>query len=338
MIQRRQLTQTSQEEKRIRCSVIIPAYNVASSLGKAVASVLAQTEQNFEIIIVDDASTDHTWEIAQALAGQDSRIRAMQMPKNGGKSIASNHATDMAQGKWIAMLDGDDWFAPTRLAILLDAVEATDFDMVADNQIYIDLPAAGREVGTAFPVQHACHILDLDLFLNKTDATARFDYGMLKPIFRAEFLRSREVRYHEAARNGQDYYMMLCYLVAGGRGLVLDAPLYYYVQPFGSISGQWAQAGRRRYNFELNKEVNEHFLRLFHDVLTTAQRRGMERRSNALQKMISFHQMRECLEAGNMMGATHRALHAPVGLWSMIAKRAVKRMKRRHAIAQPPIQ
>lgn len=95
-------------------SIIVPAYNRAKLLPRALKSTLAQTDPDFEVIVVDDASTDN---IAEVMAGfTDSRIRYVRLDKNGGASRARNDGFKVAQGELISLLDSDDEMHPDFLA------------------------------------------------------------------------------------------------------------------------------------------------------------------------------------------------------------------------------
>lgn len=93
-------------------SVIIPAYNIAPYLEHCVDSVLNQTYTDFEILIVNDGSTDETADLCDKLALRDSRIRVFHK-QNGGVSSARNLAIENAKGDMISIIDGDDWVEPT---------------------------------------------------------------------------------------------------------------------------------------------------------------------------------------------------------------------------------
>lgn len=97
------------------CSVIIPAYNCEKYLTETVRSVLRQTYEQFEIILVDDCSTDGTLAIAKELEGQDARIRVYRNPANAGVSKTRNFGVSKARGKWVAFLDSDDLWEPQKL-------------------------------------------------------------------------------------------------------------------------------------------------------------------------------------------------------------------------------
>ena len=92
-------------------SVIIPAYNAAATLARALDSVLAQTYAAHEIIVVDDGSTDASAAVA---AGYGDKIRYLRQD-NGGVSAARNRGAQAASGDWLAFLDADDWYYPDRL-------------------------------------------------------------------------------------------------------------------------------------------------------------------------------------------------------------------------------
>ena len=101
-------------------SVVIPAYNAERTLRAALASVLAQTEQDFEIIIVDDGSTDNTLEIANSAADQDPRIKVIS-GANKGAAGARNAGIAAAAGNLVAFLDADDVWLPRKLEKQLEA-------------------------------------------------------------------------------------------------------------------------------------------------------------------------------------------------------------------------
>ena len=96
-----------------RFSVIIPAYNSAATLGRAVESVLSQTWAAHEIIVVDDGSSDDSLQIARSYGGSVQVIHQ----ENAGVSVARNRGVEIATGNWLAFLDADDWYYPDRLRL-----------------------------------------------------------------------------------------------------------------------------------------------------------------------------------------------------------------------------
>ncbi len=100
-------------------SIIMPVYNTVSFLPAALQSIQKQTHKNWELIVIDDHSTDGSWEILQRFAKKDSRIKAIRNQKNRGVSYTANKAIKLAQSHFIARMDSDDIASPTRLAVQL---------------------------------------------------------------------------------------------------------------------------------------------------------------------------------------------------------------------------
>ncbi|WP_440898596.1 glycosyltransferase family 2 protein [Bacillus daqingensis] len=93
-------------------SVITPAYNAAGVIGETIESVQKQTYTNWEMLIVDDCSTDETREIIRTYAAEDSRIRLIELVVNSGAAVARNTALEQAAGTYAAFLDSDDQWLP----------------------------------------------------------------------------------------------------------------------------------------------------------------------------------------------------------------------------------
>lgn len=96
-------------------SIIMPAYNAEKTLPRAVGSALAQTYQNYELIIINDCSRDSTQALAEGFAARDSRIRVISNTENRGVSLARHKGIENARGKWLAFLDSDDAWAADKL-------------------------------------------------------------------------------------------------------------------------------------------------------------------------------------------------------------------------------
>ncbi|NPA34056.1 MAG: glycosyltransferase family 2 protein [Chlorobi bacterium] len=108
-----------------KVSVIIPAYNAEKFLSEAVASVVLQTFKDWECIIVNDASTDGTLNIARIWAQYDKRIKVVPLEKNVGLASARNEGAKNSQGHYLAFLDSDDIWSPHKLAHSVQVLETT---------------------------------------------------------------------------------------------------------------------------------------------------------------------------------------------------------------------
>ena len=116
-------------------SVIIPVYNVEDYLHICINSVLKQTYQDFEIICVDDASTDSSLEILEYFSQKDSRIKIIKNDFNQGAGYSRNCGLDVANGKYVFFLDGDDWIDFNTFEILIKKADENNVDLLFFNEI-----------------------------------------------------------------------------------------------------------------------------------------------------------------------------------------------------------
>jgi succinoglycan biosynthesis protein ExoO len=304
-------------------TIVIPSFCAQATLLRAVRSALDQTMQDLEVIVIDDASTDSSWALIAAWLRDDCRLRAIRHKRNCGKSVAMNRAISLARGRWLAVLDADDWYHPARLAELLSIGERRQVDMVADNQIFYDA-TADRIVRSAWPEGAANWELSFDDFLTGSNAYETFNFGMLKPILRMDFIRRTGLLYEEKARHGQDFFHLLQFYMLGGRAVVTDAPYYYYTQPFGSISRQWSHASRKRYDFQAAYEINQRCLDAASEALTRSQARRLRKRGERLKSLEYFSEAKERLAAGDWIGAMIRLARRPA-LFGYVLRRAGRR-------------
>ena len=110
-------------------SIIIPVYNAEHTLERCVDSVLGQEFTDFELLLVDDGSSDGSPALCDRYAAQDSRVRVIHK-ENGGVSAARNAAMDLAEGEFLQFLDSDDWITPDATKLLLRSAREHQCDLV----------------------------------------------------------------------------------------------------------------------------------------------------------------------------------------------------------------
>lgn len=117
-------------------SIIVPVYNFESCIRKCVDSILCQTYSNIELILVDDGSRDQSGAICDEYQRYDSRVKVLHK-ENGGTSEARNYGLDMAEGRYIGFVDGDDFIDPDFYQVLYDSITEykTDISMVSYRQL-----------------------------------------------------------------------------------------------------------------------------------------------------------------------------------------------------------
>lgn len=119
-------------------SIIMPTYNCADFIAMSVSSVKGQTYSNWELLIVDDCSTDDTWNILQDLIKDDKRIKYFRLPKQSGAAEARNFALMKATGQYVAFLDSDDLWMPEKLERQLDFMEQNGYAFTYHEYTEID--------------------------------------------------------------------------------------------------------------------------------------------------------------------------------------------------------
>lgn len=240
------------------CSIVVPAFNSASTLERCVESARYQSCADIEILIIDDGSRDNSVEVAERFRRLDSRIEVFRFGENKGKSSAMNFAQDAARGEWIAVLDADDEYDPQRIERLLALATLHKADLVADNQLKVD-PFTDAIVGLVFDSKTLGGQLDLHRYLSSVGW--KHDYGTLKPIIRKEFITATGLSYNLEARFSQDFYFLLDFFLSGV-AYVSNEAFYRYTLPFSPLLRKWTTtgAGAWRHNFEVALKVNESYL------------------------------------------------------------------------------
>lgn len=204
-------------------SVVIPAYNAAPFVERAIRSALDQTHEVAEVIVVDDASTDSTVQAVEVLAKEDQRVKLLRLAKNGGPSKARNAGFAAAAGEWVAVLDADDAYLPDRLSHLMSM--ADEADILTDNLLPYD--ATTRE--TSDPVGAKLDGWESINLLTFADASQKHhDFGLFKPVFRRRFLEQHKLRYPEHVRHGEDYILAFEAIARGARYWLSWHPGYLF--------------------------------------------------------------------------------------------------------------
>lgn len=210
-------------------SIIIPAYNAAQTVGHALESVLAQTFTDFEILVIDDGSQDGTQDVVKAYCAKDERVRLITYERNAGVSYARNKGIQDAKGKWIALLDADDWFGHQRLERLALAGETLNADIVFDNLKVVN-PDTGEQTDvTCFGDEGATSLVTLQEFFERDTPYMKFAIGYSQPMLRRSFINEHNVAFNESYTLGEDFTFFAECLIKGAETYVLPFADYYYL-------------------------------------------------------------------------------------------------------------
>jgi len=321
-------------ENTPRASILVPVYNSATTLRRCLQSASAQTLQDIEIIVADDASTDDGAQIADFMAASDSRIRVIRLQRNCGKPAAMNTMMAQAGGEWIAVLDADDAMAPERLERLIALADARGVDMAADNLLYVDagVPGAhgsGTVLRNAFDEATGDRVIGLQDLVDAADSFGDFDFGILKPVIRRSFIESHGLAYHEGSRLAEDFTYLLDYMVAGGRAVVSAKPMYAWTMPFGTVSRKWTTTGAGAWRYDYRGAIAANTL-----YITRMQLLGrqdvvamLERRGRQYGVMVNYIDAQRAAAEGRRGKAVLTLLRHP-STWGLLGRRVAGRMRR----------
>lgn len=231
-------TTVAAHNPKVAVSLIIPAFNAAGTIRRALQSLQAQTLDAWEAIVVDDASTDDLPLVVQGMAMDDERIIYVRNSDNSGPAESRNRGIGLASGLWIGFLDADDAFAVDRLSELLSIANETGADAVSDNLLIVDqLNASNRLLfdPDEFPTPRSMSLLEFVRGCSfDPRKPPRSSYTLMQPIVKRSFLAERRVAFPADCRNGEDLIFNLNLLAAGARWFVTPVPMYTYFVTSGS--------------------------------------------------------------------------------------------------------
>lgn len=214
-------------------SVVVPAYNAASTIEEMIRSVLSQTVSDLELVICNDASSDDT--VERILAFQDPRIQLLTNPINVGEGASRDRAIDAARGIWVAVLDADDAWTPNRLERLLEAVGDEPNVMAFDNIMVCHHTVEGLVPWR--PIRRSGAFSTPDGEVRDVPFTdyVRSDRLLIKPIIPRAALLATGVR-HSTRTFAADSEYFIRLGIAGIRFRYLAEPLYLYRVTPGSAT------------------------------------------------------------------------------------------------------
>lgn len=211
-------------------SVIMAAHNVGRLIRRAVESLQNQTLRDFELLVVDDGSTDRTAQIIDAMAERDYRIIVFHN-EQAGISEARNYALARARGTYVCFMDADDWVEPGMLADMLELAKRSSLELVIAGY-YIDTYAGddGEHVTEARSLPDAIYPTQHEF---RAAAWQMFDQGLINVAWNKLYQRERidrlGIRFASDALDDYDYTFALDYIRDVERAGVLEHPYYHYV-------------------------------------------------------------------------------------------------------------
>ena len=226
-------------------SIIIPVYNAEHTLERCVDSVLGQEFTDFELLLVDDGSSDGSPALCDRYAAQDSRVRVIHK-ENGGVSAARNAAMDLAEGEFLQFLDSDDWITPDATKLLLRSAREHQCDLVIADFYRV----VGDRVSHKGGIEEDRVLSQEEFAGHMMENPADFYYGVIwNKLYRRSITEAHHLRMDTAISWCEDFIFNLEYIRHAQRFYALKAPIYYYVKTKGSLvsqSGKFVNAIRTK--------------------------------------------------------------------------------------------
>lgn len=212
-------------DESIYVTIIIPVYNAATSLHKCVDSVLGQTYTNFELLLINDGSADHSLEIINSFAEKDKRIKIIDKIKNSGVSDTRNLGIAQAKGKNICFIDSDDWVEKNYLEVFIQNYTSPD-GLLLQNLIR----------GVPRELYYKTYNFQTDFTELFVKNNLLYFGGPYVKFYEREIIVKNNINFKKDIRYGEDLMFFMEYLKHIKSIKIIDAALYHYEFTENSLS------------------------------------------------------------------------------------------------------
>jgi glycosyltransferase involved in cell wall biosynthesis len=270
-------------------SVILPCYNAEAYIMAAIQSILEQTYTNFELIIIDDESTDKTVEVIQTI--NDSRIQLIQKPKNTGYTDSLNMGLSIASGKYIARMDADDISEPNRLEKQVDHLE-THPDCILCGCWITLIP---QNTIHTYPVEHDAIVEEL---------FSRNSFAHPGVMMRKSIIDAHTLRYDRTFEPTEDYELWTRMMVLGKLYTIPEVLLRYrtHEQQISNYKATLQKQNRLRVRMQLLQTLTTQPLlaNLLEETIyesgknNAARIAELDKRLNLLNNLLVQNQSQQC--------------------------------------------
>ncbi|MBQ8596495.1 MAG: glycosyltransferase [Lachnospiraceae bacterium] len=215
-------------------SIIVPIYNAQEKIGRCIESILNQTYKDFELILLDDGSTDESGSICDAYAKKDDRIIVVHK-ENSGVSDTRNLGISMAKGEYLQFLDSDDWITPDATTLFVRAAVEHNCDMVIADFYRV----IGERVSQKGAIEED-GLMDRTAFAEiMMQRPADFYYGVLwNKFYKRSVIEEYQIKMDSSVSWCEDFMFNLEYIRHIQTVYALKVPIYYYVKTKDSLVSQ----------------------------------------------------------------------------------------------------
>lgn len=219
----------------MKISVIIPVYNAEATIGKCVESILANKNQNLEIILIDDCSKDHSWSVCQRFADKYENIICIRNEKNSGVSYTRNQGLRIASGDYLMFVDSDDWVDATFFEEFRKVVDTHSVQLAVCGYVNHDESVNGVTQIFGWNAFEGVRKYDLQNVIKSLHENTLLQQ-LWNKIFDAKLIRDNNIWFDESISIGEDCRFILEYIKVNKikEVALINKPLYHYIR---GISG-----------------------------------------------------------------------------------------------------
>ena len=241
-------------------TIIVPVYNAEHTIRRCIESILNQEYTDFELLLVNDGSTDGSGAICDEYAARDSRIQVIHK-ENTGVSESRNLALDRARGTYLQFLDSDDWITPDATSSLVRTAESGPCDMVISDFYRV----VGERVSQKGDIDEDGLMTREDFAAHMMENPADFYYGVLwNKLYRRSIVEAHHLRMDPEISWCEDFMFNLEYIRYAETFRAIQIPIYYYVKTKGSLASQSLSISK---TVKMKLTVFEYYQRFFKTVL-----------------------------------------------------------------------
>lgn len=300
-------------------SIIIPIYNVEKYIKRCIDSVINQTFRNIEIILVDDKSPDNCPQICDEYVQKDHRIRVIHKPKNEGLGMARNSGIQIAQGRYIAFIDSDDFIDYSMYQNLYNLAIQDNYDVVYSefNTSFYPGFTIIKKKEQIYKNKNEIETLMIDMIGSEPSypSDVKFQVSSCKALYSLEIIKKYQIQFH-SERNyiSEDLLFNLEFLSKANKAKYTPQKWYYYCLNNSSLSHSYKQQVWNKYLkiylylkskesfFNNKKEFNLRLQRTLIFYTRGALTKEILLNPNKKESSINIRNILECKELKEVLG------------------------------------
>ena len=249
---------------KIIISVIIPVYNVEKYLKQCLDSIINQTLKNIEVICINDCSTDNSLNILKEFASKDSRIKIIDLKQNEGVSNARNSGLNIAQGKYIYLIDSDDWIDNNYLEVMVQKIEESNSNILINANFVNEYPDKQKKLYSKFDFLKS----DFET-INSRIIQRYFPPVIWTRLYRRTYIEKYKFRFPQVKCGAEDIYFAYACDLMQEQVCIFKGPYHHYFQHISSAMHKkergyyYFESFKLLYDFLTKKNVNLNGIKLF---------------------------------------------------------------------------